>query len=249
MIAACDWRATGGLRRINAMTMWIWISGVAATGADAAVSAADWFMGLFAGADIQARRRVAFSVALVALSAKMAKADGVVTEDEVAVFRRLFVVPESEERNVRRLFELAQRDVAGFEVYAERIADYYGEDRQGLEDVVDGLFAIAKADGAVHEREMAYLGRVSEVFGIDEAGFERIAARHVIPADGDPYAVLGVDPSLSITEIRVRYRALAAENHPDRLIARGIPPEAAAIANQRMAAINLAWQRIQLERR
>ena len=155
--------------------MWMWISGIAATGADAAASAADWFVGLFAGADSQARRRVAFSVALVALSAKMARADGVVTEDEVAVFRRLFVVPEAEERNVRRLFELAQRDVAGFEVYAERIADYYGEDRQGLEDVVDGLFAIAKADGAVHEREMAYLGRVSEIFGIDEAGFTHIS--------------------------------------------------------------------------
>ena len=229
--------------------MWMWISGVAASGAGAAASAADWFMGLFAGTDALARRRVAFSVALVALSAKMAKADGVVTEDEVAVFRRLFVVPESEARNVRRLFDLAQQDVAGFESYAEQVAGYYGEDRQGLEDVLDGLFAIAKADGAVHEREMAYLGRVAEIFGIDEPGFERIAARHVIPADGDPYAVLGVERTLSIAEIRVRYRLLAAENHPDRLIARGLPPEAAAIAHQRMAAINLAWHRIQLERR
>lgn len=230
------------------MALWIWISEIAASGADAVGNLADWFVGFVAGVDPDARCQVAFSVALVALSAKMAKADGVVTADEVAAFRRLFAVPPAEERNVRRLFDLAKRDVAGFEAYAARIADYYSEDRQGLEDVVDGLFAIAKADGAVHDREMAYLASVAAIFGIDEQGFERIAARHVIPEDGDPYLILGIDRSLPLVEIRARYRALAAENHPDRLIARGIPPEAAAIAHERMAAINFAWHRIQLER-
>ena len=230
------------------MTMRIWISEIAARGADAVGSAADWLFGFFAGVDPEARRQVAFSVALVALSAKMAKADGVVTADEVAAFRRLFAVPPAEERSVRRLFDLAKRDVAGFETYAARIAAYYGEDRQGLEDVVDGLFAIAKADGAVHERELAYLAEVAAIFGIDEPCFERIAARHVITEAGDPYRILGVDRSRPLIEIKARYRALAAENHPDRLMARGIPPEAAAIAHERMAAINLAWQRIQLER-
>jgi DnaJ like chaperone protein len=230
------------------MTLWVCISEIAASGADAVGSAADWFVGFFAGVNPEARRQVAFSVALVALSAKMAKADGVVTADEVAAFRRLFAVPPSEERNVGRLFDLAKRDIAGFETYAQRIAGYYGEDRRGLEDVVDGLFAIAKADGAVHEREIAYLAEVATIFGIDERGFERIAARHVIAEEGDPYLVLGVDRSLPLGEVRARYRALAAENHPDRLLARGIPAEAAAIAHERMAAINLAWRRIQLER-
>lgn len=230
------------------MTIWIWISEIAASGAGAVGTAADWFVGLFAAVDPEARRQVAFSVALIALSAKMAKADGVVTADEVAAFERLFAVPPSERRNVTRMFDLAKRDVAGYETYAERIAAFYAGDRQGLEDVVDGLFAIAKADGAVHEREIAYLNRVATIFGIDDAGFERIAARHVIPDDGDPYLILGVDRSLTLAEIRTRYRALAAENHPDRLMARGIPPEAAAIAHERMAAINFAWQRIQIER-
>ena len=119
------------------MTLWMWISEIAASGADAVGTAADWFVGFFAGVDPEARRQVAFSVALIALSAKMAKADGVVTADEVTAFRRLFAVPPSEERHVRRLFDLAKRDIAGYEAYAARIADYYGEDRQGLEDVVE----------------------------------------------------------------------------------------------------------------
>ena len=115
--------------------------------------------------------------------------------------------------------------------------------------MVDGLFAIAAADGAVHEAEYVYLERVAAVFGIEGLAFERIAARHVVTEEGDPYVVLGIDRSLDLAEIKVRYRALAAENHPDRLIARGVPAEAAAIAHERMAAINRAYERIERERR
>src|SRR5690606_18287608 len=132
---------------------------------------------------------------LIALSAKMAKADGIVTAAEVAAFERMFTVPESEERRVRRLFDLAQRDTAGFEAYAARIKGFYGEDRDGLEDVIDGLFAIAAADGAVHEAEYVYLERVGDIFGVTGRAFERIAARHVVPDTGDPYVILGVDRS------------------------------------------------------
>jgi DnaJ like chaperone protein len=230
------------------MTLWACISDIAASGADAIGSAADWFVGLFAGINADSRRQVAFSIALIALSAKMAKADGVVTSEEVAAFQRLFDVPQSEERHVQRLFELAQRDVAGFESYASQIATYYGDDPHGREDVLDGLFAIAKADGAVHERELAYIAEVAAIFGIEEPCFERIAARHVIPGEGDPYAILGIDRALSLQEIRARYRTLAAENHPDRLIGRGLPPQAAALAHERMSAINIAWRQIQIER-
>jgi DnaJ like chaperone protein len=231
------------------MTIWTWIGEAAEGGAGAVGALFEWLGGVFGGIrDPAMRRQVAFSIALIALSAKMAKADGVVTTDEVAAFRRLFVVPVAEGRNVERLFDLARRDVAGFEAYASRIAGLYEGDRQGLEDVIDGLFAIARADGAVHEAELVYLSRVATIFGIDEAGFDRITARHVVPEDGDPYLVLGVDRSLTLAEMKARYRALASENHPDRLIGRGVPPEAAAIAHQRMAAINLAWRRIQIER-
>ena len=231
------------------MTLWVCISDIATSGADAIGHAADWFVGLLVGMDAETRRQVAFSMALIALSAKMAKADGVVTADEVAAFRRMFAVPASEEKNVRRIFDLAKRDVAGYESYARQVAAFYADDPHGREDVLDGLFAIAKADGAVHEREMAYLADVAAIFGIEERCFERIVARHVVPEEGDPYAILGIGREQPIAEIRARYRALAAENHPDRMIGRGVPPQAAAIAHERMAAINLAWQRIQIERR
>jgi DnaJ like chaperone protein len=221
---------------------------VEATGGRVA-SLASWLGGLVPGVrDPHLRRQVAFSVALIALPAKMAKADGVVTSNEVAAFRSLFAVPASEARAVDRLFDIAKRDVAGFRTYASRVANLYADDRAGLEDVMDGLFAIAKADGAVHEAEMAYLQNVAGIFGFAGAEFERIALRHVVPPEGDPYLILGAERSWSSARIRTRYHALVAENHPDRLTARGLPDDFVAIATDRMAAINAAYERIERER-
>ncbi|MFN3248980.1 TerB family tellurite resistance protein [Roseibium album] len=190
---------------------------------------------------------VGFTVAMIALSAKMAKADGVVTTDEVLAFRELFEVPPSEERNVSRLFNLAQEDVAGFEVYAKKLADLFPYDHKTLLDILDGLFHIAKADGVVHESEVGYLSKVAEVFGLDEREFGKVLARHV-RNDGNPYVVLGLGPEASDADLKSYYRREVQETHPDRLIARGVPEEFVRIANDRLAALNDAWAKIRAER-
>jgi DnaJ like chaperone protein len=190
---------------------------------------------------------VGFTVAMIALSAKMAKADGVVTTDEILAFRELFEVPPSEERNVARLFNLAQEDVAGFEVYAKKLADLFPYDHKTLLDILDGLFHIAKADGVVHESEIGYLSKVAELFGLDEREFGKVLARHV-RSDGNPYEVLGLGPEASDSELKKQYRREVQETHPDRLIARGVPEEFVRIANDRLATLNNAWSKICAER-
>ncbi|WP_269580876.1 molecular chaperone DjiA [Roseibium sp. Sym1] len=190
---------------------------------------------------------VGFTVAMIALSAKMAKADGVVTTDEILAFRELFDVPPNEERNVARLFNLAQEDIAGFDVYAKKLADLFPYDRKTLFDILDGLFHIAKADGVVHESEIGYLSKVAEVFGIDDREFAKVLARHV-RKDGNPYEVLGLGPEAGDAELKAHYRREVQETHPDRLIARGVPEEFVRIANDRLAALNEAWAKICAER-
>lgn len=220
------------------------VSRLSATGLSQVVEGVRTFL----AGDPELRRGVAFSVAMIALSAKMAKADGVVTRDEIHAFREIFTIPAEEERNVARLYDLAKQDIAGFEAYARKLAGLCGSGHANcrlLEDIIDGLFHIAKADGAIHERELQYLGRVAEIFRIDQAHFAAIAARHVALGERDPYAVLGVSPDTPYGEIRKRYRTLVAENHPDRMIGRGLPAEFVAIANRRMAAINEAFSTIE----
>ena len=190
---------------------------------------------------------VGFTVAMIALSAKMAKADGVVTTDEILAFRELFEVPEGEERNVARLFNLAKEDVAGFDVYARKLADLFPYDTMTLNDILDGLFHIAKADGVIHESEISFLSEVAKIFGLDEREFQRMLARHA-RGGTDPYAVIGLEPEASSEELKAQYRKEVRETHPDRLIARGVPEEFVRIANDRLAALNAAWAQICAER-
>jgi DnaJ like chaperone protein len=146
------------------------------------------------------------------------------------------------------LYLVTRQDVAGYRAYAERIANLYGKGAPVMEDILDGLFAIATADGLVHAAELAYLADVAEILGVEPAEFERVKARHVVPEEGDPYLLLGAARAMSDTELRRHYLKLVADTHPDRLIARGVPQEFLVIATQRLAVINRAWERVALER-
>jgi DnaJ like chaperone protein len=194
-----------------------------------------------------APRELVFTTGLVALAAKMARSDGVVTCDEVVAFQRIVVVPPEEQPRIQKLFDLAKETSAGFEAYAHQIAEAFRDEPALLEDVLDGLFLIAAADGAIHEAEHAYLREVASIFAIGERDFARIESRHMRRPE-DPYLILGVTREMDDAALKRHYRRLVAENHPDREIARGLPEEAIAIATRRLATINEAWDRIQRER-
>ena len=192
--------------------------------------------------------QIAFTIGVIALAAKLAKADGTVTRDEVDMFKRVFPIPPEEEANVGHLFNLAKQDVAGFEAYAKQVA-YLFRARPGvLEDLLDSLFLIARADGQLHPGEQDYLRRVAEIFGLSEDQFQRIRAAHFGPDREDPYVILGIERSISTDDLKRAYHKLVRENHPDSLTARGVPPEFIRTATERLAAINGAYERICRER-
>jgi DnaJ like chaperone protein len=190
-------------------------------------------------------RDAAFTLALVALSAKMAVADGIVVNSEIRAFRSMVEIPSGSEAQVERFFDLAQQDVAGYQSYARKIGKLFSDQPQMLEHVLNGLFQIAGADGMVHEAELAYLKSVSDIFGFDEERFAQISAQHLGEMDGaDPFLVLGLTSAAPDDEVRRTYRALVREHHPDRLTALGVPSEMIGFATARMAAINAAFDEI-----
>src|SRR6516162_6755712 len=193
------------------------------------------------------RRRVAFTIAVIALGAKMARADGAVTRDEVAAFREVFQIPPGEEDHVRLVFDLARKSTAGFESYARQVGRLFANDRAVLENLLGGLFHIALADGRVFPAEDAYLREVARHFGFDTADFVRIRALHLGPREApgeDPHALLGISPGAPPGEIREAYHRLVRESHPDLVIAQGLPPECIALATARIARINAAYQQL-----
>lgn len=192
-------------------------------------------------------RSVGFTIAVIALGAKLAKADGQVTKDEVSTFRRVFTLPPGEERNAARVFNLARQDVAGFDAYARKIAAMFTDkdhpdNRALFIDLIEGLFHIALADDILHEDEEAFLAHTAEIFGLDDRCFRAIRARLVEGTARDPYDLLGVPHDASLDQIRQAWKQAVRENHPDAMIARGVPPEAVVLAERRLIAINAAWE-------
>ncbi len=212
----------------------------------AADVAIESFSGRVPGAD--GTKQIAFTTAVIVLGAKMAKADGVVTRDEVDAFKQVFRVPQNEMKGVARLFDIAKKDHRGFETYARQLARMFADNPAILEQVLDALFHIAKADNQYHPGEKAFLAAVAEIFGFDKTEFRRIEAKHTVQPKDDPYAILGLAPGASDDEIRTRYRTLIREHHPDRLVAQGMPKEFVDQATAEMAKINAAYDAIEKER-
>ncbi len=194
------------------------------------------------------RRRVAFSIAAIALAAKMASADGNASAAEFATFQRLFHVDPAEANNARRFYDLAKGSMAGFQAYAIQAADLLGQGSATLEDLLDALWMIAAVDG-FHEAELAFLGEVATILGFDEAAQARIRRRHLAPAADDPWAVLGVEPGADAAALRGAYHALVKRYHPDRALAEGVPSEFIRVSELRMADINAAYDRLTGRRR
>jgi DnaJ like chaperone protein len=230
------------------MTVWQKFSGVASAVGDAGGG----FLGDLArvfGLDraVEPQNDIAFTIAVIALSAKMARADGVVSPLEMQAFKQVFQTAPEEERNVKRVFDLAKQDVAGYDSYADEIAKLLGDDKKLLQDVLEGLIYVATVDGGLHPEEDAFLADVARRFGFSPSEYRFFRARFV--ADhGNPYDALRLSPDATNEEIRRQYRKLVADNHPDKLMGRGVPPEFVEIATRKLAAINAAYDTIAKER-
>ena len=171
-----------------------------------------------------ALKQIAFTIGVIVLSAKMAKADGKVTKSEIEAFKQKVKVPNNEIKNVARLWDQAKKTTDGFEVYAKQISNLFEKNSSVLEELLNLLVIIAEADGKVTNPEKLYLKKVSNIFGFSEQDFERICSSTLNKVT-DPYQTLGVSKDTPLEDIKNKWKKLAIQHHPDRLIAQGIPQD------------------------
>ena len=221
------------------MSVWIRI-----TEALSALTTGEGLSAVFDRLRTPPERSVGFTIAVIALGAKMAKADGLVTRDEVTAFREVFQIADEDFAGAARVFNLARQDVAGFEDYAGRIAEMFKDQPEMMCDLMEGLFHIAMADGTYHPNEDAFLEEVANIFGVSPDNFAALRARFVPDSSPLPHCVLGIAAGSTVEEARTAWRALVRANHPDVLVARGLPEEAVKMAEKRMIDINRAWETI-----
>lgn len=189
-------------------------------------------------------RQVRFTIAVIALGAKLAKVDGTVTVNEVRVFREFFRIDRADEKHAAQVYNYARQSSAGYESYGRAVARLFPNNKKILGGVLDGLFHVAVADGNLKPAEVEFLHRLNELFGFSDEHFEGMLCRFSEDSSKNPYKILGVDPDSPIEDVQRRWRDLVRQNHPDILVAEGMPHEAIRLAERRLASYNDAWTMI-----
>jgi len=186
-----------------------------------------------------------FALSLIVLSAKLSKADGQVSKEELIAVKDKLKIPENELDQVGKIFNKAKEESAGYEPYAQQIAQVYRGNINVLEEVINILFYIAEADGNVSESELRMIEHIAQIFGLTEIQFNSIKESRKSSDKLNPYIVLESNPDDTIEIIRKRYLKLSKEHHPDLLMSKGVPQEVIDESKAKMRAINSAWDQVQ----
>ena len=186
-----------------------------------------------------------FALALIVLSAKLSKADGQVSKEELVAVKDKLKIPENELDQVGKIFNKAKEESIGYEPYAKQIANFYKGHINVLEEVINTLFYIAEADGNVSNEEFEMIKHISQIFGLHEAEFNGIVESRKSSDKLNPYLVLESSPDDNIQTIRKKYLKLSKEHHPDLLVSKGVPEEVLEESKKKIRAVNLAWDQVQ----
>ena len=186
-----------------------------------------------------------FALSLIVLSAKLSKADGQVSKEELIAVKDKLKIPENEIDQVGKIFNKAKNESTGYKPYAEQIAQIYRGNLNVLEEVINILFYIAEADGNISQAELVMIEDIARIFGLSESQFHSLKESRKSSDKLNPYIVLESNPDDSLTEIRKRYIKLSKEHHPDLLLSKGVPPEVIEESKKKMRSINSAWDQVQ----
>ena len=186
-----------------------------------------------------------FALSLIILSAKLSKADGRVSKEELIAVKEKLQIPDNEIDQVAKIFNKAKDESTGYEPYAKQISEIFKGNQNVLEEVINILFYIAEADGHVSNEEESMIANIAFIFGLSQNQYESIKESRKSSDKLNPYIVLESQPTDDLKSIRKKYIKLSKEHHPDLLISKGVPIEVINESKNKMRAINAAWDQIQ----
>ena len=186
-----------------------------------------------------------FALSLIVLSAKLSKADGQVSKEELVAVRDKLKIPDNEIEQVGKIFNKAKEESTGYEPYARQISQIYKSNPNVLEEVINILFYIAEADGNISQSELNMIQNIAEIFGLNDTQFNSIKESRKSSDKLNPYIVLGCNPDDNLQNIRKKYLKLSKEHHPDLLMSKGVPQEVIEESKKKKRSINSAWDQIQ----
>lgn len=192
--------------------------------------------------------------AMAGLAAKISKADGVVSENEIRIFKKMFELTYEENSKIANIFNNAKKTADGYERYARQLKLIARDNLDLKENIIDNLFKIAAADGNIHNEQLGILKNVAYIIELSDGNFDVIHDRYKPrPASSSPlqdyYDVLGISPTAGNDEIKARWKELIIVWHPDNAQAHGGSPAEIEKYTAKMAEINNAYQHIMKSRK
>ncbi len=192
-----------------------------------------------------AQSKQMFAISLIILTAKLSKADGYVSKEELVAVKQKLKIPEHEIDQVGKIFNKAKEDSLGYEPYAQQIAQIYRNQPAVLDEVINILFYVAEADGNVSNSELTMIRNIANIFNLNDSQFDGIKESRKSSDKLNPYVVLGCEPSDNFVNIRKKYLKLSKAHHPDVLVSKGVPKEVIEESKKKMRAINSAYDKIE----
>jgi DnaJ like chaperone protein len=217
------------------------------------------------GARNDTERQAAFFYSTFSVMGYIAKANGQVTQHEIA-FANAYMDKLGLKAELRQQAQEAFRDgkTTGFPL-EERLAKLkatVGNRPDLLLLFLEIQIQVAFADGELDVDERQALHRIAKVLGYSANELDHLLEMIIAGASfhqqggyqgnnkanasksqiGNAYKVLGVDQQTPERDIKKAYRKLMAQHHPDKLVAKGLPPEMMEIAKQKTQDIQAAYE-------
>lgn len=199
-------------------------------------------------------KQTIYFTATFSMLGKLAKADGVVTQQEVDVIDRVMrenlrLNPQARDLAIR-IFNTAKESDEQFEDYARQFYAEFGKSQQVSASIIDLLLLVGYADGELGAEEEAMILQAVNIFGL-QGQYQQLKGRFSgVPQDVNHYyAILGAKRGDSIAAIKKKYRKLAMEYHPDRMASQGMAPELIATAEDKFKEIQNAMDVVEKDAR
>lgn len=195
--------------------------------------------------------QLAFFVATFSMLAKLAKADGRISEEEIDSIRTFMVRDlklDAQGQNVAiQLFKSAVQSPAPFSEFANQFYNQFRNQPQFLELMIDILVRVSVADGSMGPQEESLIQEAVHIFRFSEASYRQIKSKYVDDS-GKYYAILNSRKEDTNEQIKKQFRKLVFEYHPDTIASKGLPEEFIKFANDKFREIQEAYDVIRKER-
>jgi len=195
--------------------------------------------------------QVTFFVAAFSMLAKLVRADGQVSRQEIDSIEKFMLYdlkldPESRQFAMN-IFHAATESPGTFQDFAGQYYNQFRTQPQFLDIMIDILLRVSVADGAMNKNEESLIREAVRIFNFSDAKYNVLKSRYIKEVDKS-YAVLGCDPGDSAERIKKQYRKRVSEFHPDKIASKGLPGEFTKFAEDKFRDIQDAYEKIKAER-